>query len=161
MFSQPNRILAAIFAVSWMLYCLWLWQPERQVRKHHEHFIKAAENRNWSRVEDFIDARYADRWGHDKAFVLRESREVLRQFFALSIESDVGQCDVSGETGTVVAKLKIAGTGTVVAEYAKQAVNGLGEPFAFQWTRRSWKPWDWKLTRVDNSQLRINRGAEF
>lgn len=148
--------VAAFAAVAWVLYCLWLWQPERQVLKHHEHFIKAAETRNWRRVEAFIDAGYSDRWGHDKAFVLRESREILRQFFALSIVSAVGSCDVIGHAATVSATLKMAGTGTPIAEMAKNEVNALRAPFVFEWKRQSWKPWDWKLTRVDHPQLRLH-----
>ena len=151
---------AAFLFVAWTLYCLWLWQPERQVLKHHEHFIKAAENRNWRRVEAFIDARYSDRWGHDKAFLLRESREILRQFFALSIESTVGSCEVIGDTATVPATLKIAGTGTAITEYAKNEVNALREPFVFEWKRQSWKPWVWTLMRVDQPQLRM-QGESF
>jgi len=160
-YLRSYRITLAVIFVAWVLYSLWLWQPARQVRKHQEHFIAAVGTRNWSRVEEFIDARYSDRWGHDKTFVLRESREVFRQFFALSIQSDVTSCAISGDAGMVTAKLKIAGTGTAIAEYAKEAVNGLGEPFVFEWTRRSWLPWDWKLMRVDQPQLRLDHGNEF
>ncbi len=151
---------AALAFVAWVLYCLWLWQPERQVRKHHEHFIKAAENRNWRRVDAFVGPRYSDRWGHDKAFLLRESREILRQFFALSIESPVESCEVISDTATVSAKLKMAGTGTAIAEYAKNQVNALREPFVFEWKRQSWKPWDWALTRADHPQLQL-QGESF
>jgi len=147
--------LASLVIVATALYDLWLWQPERQVLKHHAHFIHAAEARHWKAFADFIDPKYSDRWNHDKAFVVRESSEVLRQFFALSIENEVVSCEVTGTTGNVTAHLKIDGNGTALAQYARQEVNDLREPFTFEWTRKSWKPWDWQLTRVDNPQLRI------
>jgi len=31
----------------------------------------------------------------------------------------------------------------------------LKEPFSFTWRQVSWKPWDWKLVRVDQPELEI------
>jgi len=148
-------IFASLSTVALLLYCLWLWQPGRQVLKHHQHFLQAASDRNWTRFTDYLDDKYADQWGHDKAGVLSSSREILSQFFALTITDESTDCVVEGNTATVSCRLKMKGTGSPVAEYAIDEVNALTTPFTFEWTRKSWKPWDWKLKRVDNPQLSI------
>jgi hypothetical protein len=38
----------------------------------------------------------------------------------------------------------------------KHRVNSLSAPFQLQWRRQSSKPWDWKLVRVSNRELKID-----
>lgn len=147
--------MASLLAVLLILHALWLWQPARQVRLHQRHFLDAAENRRWSRFASFLDPAYTDRWGHDRAVVVRETSEVLRQFFALTIESEEWQCEIAGGRGTVTQRLRLEGNGTAIAQFAQQEVNALREPFVFTWKHASWKPWDWQLARVDHPQLRL------
>jgi len=147
--------LALIFT-SAVLGCFWLWQPERQVWKHQTHLLDAAENRSWSRFNSFIDPAYSDRWKHDKAFITRETREWLRQFFALTIRREVVSQEMPDSTHAIIrARLRLEGNGTALAQMAQDEVNGITEAFVFEWTRKSWKPWDWQLTRADNPQLNI------
>ena len=154
---KPIASGAGLVLVALCLYCLWLWQPERQVLKHNEHFLKAAENRNRAKFAGFIDASYADRWNHDKGFIVREASEVLRQFFALTIRSESVECTMSDDHAAVTARIRIEGRGTAIAELARSETNALTEPWLFEWKRKSWKPWDWKLVRVDQTQLRLDR----
>jgi hypothetical protein len=153
--------LAGLAVVALALHGLWLWQPERQILKHHRHFLDAVARRNWTRVAAFMDESFTTRWGYNKTDALRESREVLGQFFSLTITGEPAECLITGSTATVSVRLKFEGNGTAVAEYAKNEVNALTEPFAFQWTRKSWKPWDWKLAGVDNPQLRLDHLEGF
>ena len=146
---------AGLAAVVLLLLCLRLWQPERQVLKHQQHLLQAASRRNWTRLAEFLGEKYTDQWGHDKAAALSDSREVLGQFFALDLTGESPDCTANGILGTVSCRLKMAGKGTPLAEIALEEVNALKTPFTFQWTRQSWKPWDWKLTRVDNPDLQI------
>jgi hypothetical protein len=155
--ALPVLILLAAFAI----YLLWLWQPERQVMKHQENILKSIEKRNWSSFAKFIAADYSDRWKHDRTFVLRESREIFRHFFAVEIESGNTQQMISGGKGLVTAQIRLAGNGTPIAELVKQEVNSLREPFSFEWKRKSWKPWDWQLVRLDHPRLNVNRRSEF
>jgi hypothetical protein len=39
--------------------------------------------------------------------------------------------------------------------YARDEVNALREPFTMTWRKKSWKPWDWELIRVEQPELRI------
>src|SRR5205814_8681949 len=57
---------------------MWLWQPERQVRRHTENFFHAVEHRNWDAAVDFIGDDYQDQWGDDRARVLERMREGFR-----------------------------------------------------------------------------------
>jgi len=153
-------VLGLLFVLIF-LRCLWLWQPERQVLLHQDHLLDAAEIRNWKRFDQFIANNYADRWGHDKAFLVRESSEVLRQFFGLTIKRDRVECRVQGDRATVLDHLKLEGKGTPIAVLAASTVNELQEPFSFEWKRQSWKPWDWVLISADQPQLNLDRTEAF
>ena len=133
-----------------------LWQPARQVRLHQEHFLRAVGKRNWADVGQFIGADYHDRWGHDKENVIAQAGQVFGQFLFCEFQSEERSLALADGTGTVLARLTLGGTGGPVAEYAKQRVNTLTEPFTFKWVRRSWKPWDWELTEVDQPQLEVS-----
>jgi hypothetical protein len=131
--------------------CIWLWQPERQIFLHQRHLLDAAENHKWSKIAGFLDSNFRDRFGHDKAWALRESQEVLRQFFALTIHDRDTTLEMSRDTAKVKTYLRLEGTGTPIAEAAQEAVNSAqDQPFEFSWRHASWLPWDWKLTSVDH-----------
>ena len=121
--------------------------------------MRAAENRRWTKLADFIDAKYSDRWGHDKTFVLRETNEWLRQFFTLTIHSEIESAEINHDHGKITARLRLEGNGTALASMAQDEVNSIPTPFVFEWTRKSWKPWDWTLTRADN--LDAHFGSEM
>ena len=141
-----------------LLFCLRLWQPERQALMHNEHLLKAASKRDWTRVSAFIDEKYSDRWGHDKTAALADAREILSQFFILDLTGESPECSAGSGSATISCRLKMTGRGSPIADAAMTEVNALQTPFSFQWTRHSWKPWDWKLARVDNTQLNIPPG---
>jgi hypothetical protein len=161
-----NRIklytITAIFALAVLgVRCFLLWQPQRQAILHNEHLLDAAAARDWAKVAAFMDDAYADRWEHDKASAVDDVRLALGQFFALTITGEEVDCAGSGDERVVSAKLKMSGGGTAIAQEVQRRVNELKTPFTFRWTRKSWKPWDWKLARVDNAELSIDRSAGF
>jgi hypothetical protein len=154
--DRKSKLLALlVFGVVSGIYCLTLWQPERQVRLHQENFLRAVEKRNWDRLGRFVAEHYSDRWGHDKEFVLRESREVFRQFLFLTIRQEIGEVTLTGTKGNVRTRITIAGTGGPMAEFAKARTNALTSPFAFEWEQASWKPWDWRLVSFDHPELEL------
>ena len=144
-----------------LFWCLSLWQPERQLLKHHQHFLQSIENRKWSKIERLLDPDYSDRWGYTRADFLRESREVFRQFIALTLHEELVQTDLSAGTGTVTTRIRVEGTGSALAMLARDEANSLTTPFVFEWKKRSWKPWDWKLVRIDNQTLHFERPSGF
>jgi hypothetical protein len=139
------------------VWLVWLWQPERQVRLHQKHFLQAVERRNWNAMEKFLAADYADRWGHDRTFVLAACRDVFGQFLFLTVEQQTEDCVVEGTSGTARTTVKITGSGGPLAQQAITTVNALREPFVFSWERRG-RWWDWELVRVEQRELRLDRG---
>jgi hypothetical protein len=150
-------VCAAAILVVAAFYLVALWQPGRQLRLHQAHFFRALEKRDWERVHRFIAEDYSDRWGHDKEFVLRESREILRQFLFLKVRHELREVATIGDgaEGSVSARVTLEGSGGPLAEIAKAHVASLSQPFVFRWVHRSWKPWDWKLREIDQSELEL------
>lgn len=151
-------IVAVIFTIIFDgIFCLQLWQPERQADLHTRHLLKAAGDRDWKKVAAFLDDGYADRWGHDKATAIGDARVALQQFFSLALTGESLTSEMREGRGIVSARLKMEGGGTAFAQEVKRAVNLLRTPFVFEWRRKSWKPWDWQLIRADNAELQIDR----
>ncbi|MGB8170322.1 MAG: hypothetical protein WCF18_22660 [Chthoniobacteraceae bacterium] len=158
---DPKRLalLAAAALLAVALWLAWLWQPERQVRLHTASLLKGIERRNWSNVQDLLADNYADRWGHDKNFVVTGLRQVFGSFVFLKIEHENVSVDaVAGRTRT---RVKMSGQGSAVAQYVMAKVNSLAEPFTFTWEKRSGKPWDWQLTAVDHPTLEPDSELQF
>ena len=159
--AKTLRLTLGIAAVAISIFLALLWQPARQVRLHHEHFLKAVAKRKWGAVGQFIAAEYHDRWGHDKENVLAKSAQVFGQFLFCNIQSEERSLALENGTATIGARLTMGGTGSPIADFATQRVNALTEPFVFKWVRKSWKPWDWELTEVDQPQLEIPAMNDF
>jgi hypothetical protein len=143
------------------LYFAWLWQPERQVRRHQAALIKTCENRNWSDLNALVAETYSDRWEHDKGFVVGGSREVFRQFLFLTIQQEIIECSAGGGQGYVASRLRISGSGSPIAQQVMAKVNTLADPFAFTWIKSGWQPWRWRMTRFDHPKLEISSGFDF
>ncbi len=159
--SKSSLLFGAVICALVAARCIWLWQPERQVLLHQKHFLYAVEERKWKKIDAFLAEDFRDRFDHDKAWVIKESREVLRQFFALTVlETDPSHAFSLPErtAATITTMLRIEGNGTPIAEFAKDAVNTSNQPFTFVWKQQSWKPWDWQLTSVDHPLMERARG---
>ncbi len=146
----------ALFAAIAGLWLAQLWQAEKQVRLHSEHFLEQIALRDWSDAGDFIATDYQDDWGHDRKEILNRLRLVLRFFTSLTISPANPQVSANAPSGWWSAKVQIAGTGSEFAPEIIERVNGVTEPFVLHWRRQSWRPWDWKLVRVSNPGLEIS-----
>lgn len=144
-----------------VLFLLWLWQPERQVRLHTSHFLKKVERRNWEAAGKMMATDYADRWEHDKQTALDNADAVFRHFLLLTIENRTDSCEVLPDRATTRTVIKITGNGGPLAQMVAERVNMLREPFVFTWRQASGKPWDWQLTGVDQPELNTERFRGF
>ena len=151
--------VAAVIALA--LFLLWLWKPERQVRLHTSHFLKAVERRNWDRAQDFLGLTYSDRWHHTRESAMADAREAFRQFLFLTVQNHTDACDMEGDHATAHTVVRISGSGGPVAQLVMERVNDLHSPFLFTWRKASWKPWDWQLERVDHPELSAERFGGF
>ncbi len=139
--------------VALALWLAWFCQPERQVRRHTALLLNAVERRNWDHLENLMADGYADRWEHDKPFVLEALPQVFGQFLFLKVEHETSTVEVQGVAGQTTTRVKMSGSGGPLAQYVMEKVNGLSEPFTFHWSPRSGWPWDWELTRIDHPSL--------
>jgi hypothetical protein len=144
-------LLAAILGI----FLARLWQPERQVQLHSAHLLAQIEKKNWNGVASFISDDYQDRWGNDRSVLLERLRLVFR--FAGNPQITVKDAGIRTESckGFWRARITIKTTGEF-ASVVEERVNSLPVPFELEWRRRSGKPWDWKLVRVENAALEIS-----
>jgi hypothetical protein len=152
---KKSVVCAAAALIAAAFFCFSLWQPERQLRLHQAHLLRAVEKRDWERFAAFFADDYSDRWGHDKANVIERTREVFRQFLFVKVRHRVVTIDRTGDGARIGAQIAIEGSGGPVAQYAQERVAALSEPFVFRWVKRSSKPWDWQLREVDQPEIEI------
>lgn len=141
-----------------LLRCIWIWQPERQVRLHQRHLLDAAQDRNWKKLSAFLDDGFRSSGGHDKTRALQDANEVLRPFFTLQILDSEKDVSMEPGTGRVCTVLRMEGKGMELGELIRSAVNASHEPFVFTWKRASWKPWDWRLVRAEHPLIGLAGG---
>jgi hypothetical protein len=146
-------VLIAVIVGLWLTQ---LWQAEKQVRLHSEHFIRQIEKRNWSAAGNFVATDYHDDWGHGREAMLNRLRIVLRFFSSLTINAANPQVSANSPAGWWSAKVQMEGSGTEFAPEIMSRVNSLTEPFVLHWRHESWRPWDWKLVRVSNPSLELS-----
>ena len=147
------------FALLLGIYLLWLWQPERQARRHTQHLFEALEKRSWSRVGEFIAPEFIDQWGDDRARLLERTREVLRYVRLMRINASDAWVLTQRRRAVWTGKITVEGDQGEITAEIKSRVNSLATPFELEWRHVSMKPWDWKLVRVSNPSLEIP--AEF
>jgi hypothetical protein len=137
------------------LFLVWLWRPERQVRRHTENFLHAVEHKSWTAAGACIGSDYHDQWGDNRARVLERMREGFRYVCGVRINASNATVRIEKQRAIWSDKIVIDGDESEVMAALKERVNSLTAPFQLEWRRVSAKPWDWKLVRVSNSSLEI------
>ena len=137
------------------LFLIWLWRPEHQLQRHSENLLHAIEKKDWARFVSFLGSDYQDQWGNDRALVLERTREVFRYVGTVRINAPNPTLWTANQSGYWKARIIIDGDNGEVTALIKERVNSLTAPFQLEWRRMSAKPWDWKLVRVSNAELKI------
>lgn len=137
------------------IFLMRLWQPERQVRLHTEHFFQTVEQKTWTDVTEFIAPDFTDQWGDDRARVIARAREVFRYTRGIRINAPDALIRTEHRRASWTGKITITGDEGEITGAIKERVNSLTTPFELEWRRGSAKPWDWKLFRVSNPTLEI------
>lgn len=140
------------------LYLIWLWQPERQVRRHTENFLRAIEHKNWDAAADFVAANYQDQWGDDRMRLLERLREGLRYVRGPRIIASNPNVQIESPRAVWSGKITLYSSDDDAMEVLYQRGNSLPSPFELEWHHLSGKPWDWKLARVSNPSFEIPAG---
>src|SRR5206468_8446200 len=81
------------------LYCLWLWQPQRQIDRHTESLFYKIEQKNWAGVAGLLGAEYVDQWGNDRALVLERMRLVFGYGPHLHLHVIDANCSIDNGVG--------------------------------------------------------------
>jgi hypothetical protein len=147
-------------AIAVGLYCVWLWQAERQIARHTENLFRRVEAKNWNGVAEFIADDYRDQWNNDRALLLERMRLLLTYTRQTRIDSSNVTCKIDNGVGIWRGKISISADATDFVAMMKASVNSLHTSFELQWRRLSGKPWDWKLVRVSNPELEIPANFE-
>jgi hypothetical protein len=137
------------------VYLIFLWLPERQIRRHAENLFHAIENKDWARMAEFFGNDYHDQWGYDRADVLEHSREVFQFLRDLRIDRSRIVIRIDGRTAYWIGSIDLLAEEGEFSRAIKERIHSLREPFTLEWHRVSAKPWDWKLVRVSNPELDI------
>jgi hypothetical protein len=145
--------LAATVCVG--LFLLWLWRPERQIKRHSENLLRAIEHKDWTATGSFIAGDYHDQWGDDRARVLERMHEGFRYVRYLKFSAFSVSVQVHQRRAQWSGRIWLDGGQSEVTELLKEQVNSLTTRFKLDWRRLSGKPWDWKLVGVSNSALEM------
>ena len=142
------------------IYLMWLWQPERQVRRHTANLFHAVEQKNWTRVGNFIADNYRDQWGDDRSILLVRTRELFRYLKNVKLAATESTIRIDDRSAIWEGRITIEGDPGEAMLLLKERFNSVKTPFQLQWRRLSRKPWDWKLIEVRNPDLTILDYAE-
>lgn len=141
-------LLVLLFGLPWL-------SPARGVERAWARLIDGIEDNDFGDVAAVLHDDYKDGWGLAKAEVLSLGQTMRRQFLLCTIEYRPHRVELSGDKrrATVSSVVRFGGTpGSPVAQAIIQYSNQTGRPTSFEWVRGSWKPWDWKLVRIDNPE---------
>ena len=137
------------------LYLIWLWQPERQVRRHTENFFRAIERKNWDAAANFVAADYQDQWGDNRVRVLERLRKGFRYVRGPRIIASNPSVQIASPRAVWRGKIALYSSDDDVMEVLDQRVNSLPSSFELEWHHLSSTPWDWKLAGVSNPAFEI------
>ncbi len=137
------------------LYLIWLWQPERQVRRNTENFFRAIERKNWDAAANFVAADYQDQWGDNRVRVLERLREGFRYVRGPRIIASNPSVQIASPRAVWRGKIALYSSDDDVMEVLDQRVNSLPSSFELEWHHLSSTPWDWKLAGVSNPAFEI------
>jgi hypothetical protein len=144
---------SAMLLVAALLWVGFEITPGRRLVRCQERLLQAAGDRNWNRVRELMADDYRDAWGHDRNEAVTRASEVLGNFLVLEILAEDTKVERQGREATISARLRLRGRGNALGETILTAANSLESHFQFAWTRKSWKPWDWKLVSLSQPEI--------
>ncbi len=140
-------------------WCVYEFQPRRQIQKATERLLNAVEKRDWERVRDTLAPEYADAWKLNRSTLIEFASQGFSQFFYLEITPTDWRIESSGDDSpraTVTVDLSFQGNGTGLAQIALGRLQELKEPFVFDWRKESWQPWSWRLYSAGQPEISLS-----
>ncbi len=159
MFKGLGMVLA-LWLLGWTVYTFAASEQTQMLRVQTK-FIKALEQRKWSKVEAMICKDYADEWGQGPDELKATMKQLLGGFFVLSLDQAVVSSRATKGLGYVRAIIKVEGNGAGLSSVVMTAANRVKQPWFFHWHKRGFWPWSWELVQIHNEELRhVSVGAE-
>ena len=154
-----SRLYKAAAALLIILLAWWAWatfspSEREQMLAMQQKFLTALEERDWGAVHGMVSSDYADEWGYEKASVEGQMKELLSQFFFLSITPQIERVQVVKGLGLVVTRLKLEGNGAGFSGPVVAHANAIHAPWFFHWHKRGRWPWSWELVQVHNDEAK-------
>ena len=124
-----------------------------QVQRRQLRIMKLASKRNWEAVTPMLAKDYEDQWGLDRTDSVNFFKEMLQGFIVLDIQWTTESITVTENTAKVRGHAKVTGSGLGLSQNVIDVTNNLKEPWIFTWRTQGWKPTDWELLSVSNTEL--------
>lgn len=155
MMKKPLKMALGLAAVIVLLMVGLPWlSPGKGVERAYEKLISGVMENDFEDVTLVIDADYRDAWDLNRAEAITLAQELRRHFIICGIESSEPKLTLLNgkHSATMAARIQFQGTGDPVAQALVQYSAQTRSPTTFTFVRHSWKPWDWKLSRIDNAE---------
>ncbi len=156
--TPAGKVHIRVLLISVLIVIVAIWfvrssSPARQIEKKQAALLVGIEKRSRSKVEKLIASDYRDRWDFDREDAVTAFLDVGSQFLVLAVDTVDATTEINGGQATVTARLKVAGSGSPVAQLVINRANQLKTPFTFYWEKQSWWPRSWRLVRIENDEL--------
>lgn len=143
----------ALLVLALLLGLPWL-SPTRGVQRAWKNVAAAIEENDREALAAYLADNYHDGFGFGREEALQMVATVRGQFIVCAIRLDQPEVVMDPNTkrsARTHALVRLDGQGTQVATAAIQASQASQTRTVFHWRRASWKPWDWRLTSVENA----------
>ena len=132
------------------------WQPLKTVKRQHLSLIDSIERKKGAKFRRMLSNQYHDRWGFDVNDATEAMLDMRSQFMALGINSENEAIKISGKEATVTVNLSLTGTPLPGGGQITRHINGLEQPWVFEWQKESFLPSSWRLISIENKSLPEN-----
>lgn len=131
----------------------YLKSPATQALDQQQRLLDQAARRNWPKVLEILADDYRDAWEMKREEAIATAHEVFQGFLLLDFKMESPKVTVEGKTASVRCVVKVSGTGAGFSGEVVNRLNNLREPFVFHWRKDGWKPSDWHLVGVNQTEL--------
>ena len=146
-----------ILALNLIMVALWfgvpLKSPATQALKQQDRLIELAAKRKWTQAFLLFADDYQDDWDMKREEAISVANELFQGFLILDLEWKLSSVSKLEKTVVIKGFIKASGSGAGFSSETISRLNNLHEPFVFTWRKDGWKPGDWRLVGVAQSEL--------
>lgn len=159
--SRAFGTIALIFVLLALVLGLPWLSPVRGVERAWGKLVDGVAENDFKDVTSVVALDYKDGWGLNRDEVITLAQTVRRHFIVCTINRHPHKVEMAEDrrSATVKSVLRVNGSGSPVAQAIIQVSAQTEAETVFEWRRRSWKPWDWKLVSVANPEA--DRGIKM